>query len=60
MGQKQRIIRRVERRILDISTGRVRLGMTPEETDRYIQSEYRKLRQLKGDEACLPAASLND
>lgn len=40
-------IQRTERHILDVSTGRVRLNLTPEELDEYLDEEYRRLCELQ-------------
>jgi hypothetical protein len=34
----------LQQHILDVSTGRVRLDMSPDQLDHYIQQQYKKLR----------------
>ena len=44
---REEAARRIEKHILDVSTGRVRLGMSPDELETYINNEYRRLRELE-------------
>lgn len=43
---RESAIQRTEKHILEVASGKVRLGWLPDELDQYIQAEYRRLREL--------------
>lgn len=44
---RRRAIQAIERHIIAVKEGKVRLGLTPEEVDRYVADEYKRLKTVK-------------
>ncbi|MCA9326808.1 hypothetical protein KC976_04395 [Candidatus Saccharibacteria bacterium] len=45
---REAAVQALEKHILDVSQGRVRFGWHPDQVDEYLQQEYRRLREMKG------------
>lgn len=44
---RQKAVAAIEAHIIDVKLGRVRLGLSPQEVDRYVSAEYKRLKIVK-------------